>query len=128
MQVLDFSGTIEILDDDALSHRLRSVRRGRYGAFILSGDELNPCLFVHFNDDLAYLCYFPSDRHPGFVPDGPPLDGCPESVHFLQVDGSEADSIDVLASSVVAADAACSAACEFFRSPTRPPSICSFEL
>jgi hypothetical protein len=128
MQILDFDGTTDVSDEDALSHRLRSVRHGRYGAFVLSGQNLYPCLFIHFNDELAYLSYFPSDRHPGFVPNGPPPVGCPDSVHFLQVDGSEADSIDVLASAVVTFGAACSAACEFLRLPTRPPTICTFEL
>lgn len=128
MQVHDFDGIADISDPTFLVDRLRSVRRGRYGAFILFGENRTPCLFVHFNNALAYLCYFPSDGHPGFVPDGLPPDGCPGSVHFLQVDGSEADSIDVPASSVVTPEAAFAAACEFFRLPRRPPSICSFEL
>ena len=128
MRVCDFDGTVDIADKTALIHRLRSVRRGRYGAFILSHQDLYPCLFVHFNDTLAYVHYFRSEDHPGFQPNGLPPDGCTQGGHFLQVDGSEADSIDVPPCAVVAADIALSAACDFLKSSALPPSVSWFEL
>jgi hypothetical protein len=128
MNIDDFDKTgLVILTPADLRKRLQSVRRGRYGAFHLYHDYY-PMLGVYINDTIAYLHYFPSEDHPGFQPHDMTPDGCPSDVHFLQTDGSEADSIDAPDSTLVSVDAAYAAAVEFFHLATLPPSISWFEL
>jgi hypothetical protein len=129
MEVWDFNGSCQVSRDDEVLARLRSVRRGTHGAFVLShgGEE---SLYIHINRDAAFLCFFPLDRsggHPGFVPDHMwPATHC--DVDFLLVGGDEADSITVPWDQLVPVDIAYRAAVEFLRSPTRPRSVKWFEL
>src|SRR4051794_21367062 len=97
MYVEDIDGRCDIKQDEELLTRLKSVRQGIYGAFILShGSE--EWLSVHINDkeQAAYLGYFPSGDgcHPGFVPNEM-WNGEQRSVRFYQVNGDEADSLEV---------------------------------
>src|SRR5687767_6628629 len=95
MDVLDFDGSCRVERDDELLARLRSVRRGQDGAFVLchGGDE---ALWVHINGQAACLCFFPNRNggHPGFVPDGM-WKGERSPVRFLLVGGDEGDAIRV---------------------------------
>ena len=83
---------LPVTTEAELLARLRSVRRGRYGAFFLYHVVRHPFLSIQFNGDIAYLHYFPSENHPGFQPRGVTPENCSEHVHFLQTDGGEADS------------------------------------
>ena len=129
MQIDDFDGNaITVNTETELLARLRYVRRGRYGAFFLYHAARFPALSVQINGEIAYLHYFPVETHPGYQPRDLTPDGCPAEVHFLQPDGSEAESFDMPDYAIVAADAAYVAAIEFFNSRALPPSISWLEL
>jgi hypothetical protein len=128
MELWDFDGCCEVARDDDLLSRLRSVRHGSDGAFILShGGEVS--LFVHFHGGAAFLWFVP-DRdgtHPGFVPEAM-WPGERREVRFLQTSGTQADSILVPWWQLVPEDLAYRAAVEFLHSPTPPSSISWLEL
>lgn len=128
MILTDFDGEHCILTEAELLCRLRSVRRGAYGAFILQHDADVPSLWVQFNSNIAYLHFFPEDDHPGLCSTGKTPEGCEGSFHFLQVNNSEADSFDMDSFAIMNADDAYTAAIEFFHSATAPPSIEWIEL
>ncbi len=130
MDIQDFSGRFSISNDRELLDRIRSVRTGPYGAFVLSHDEVGPSLWIHINQDLAYLHYFPSarERHPGFQPTGMTPANCPAEAHFLLVGGDEGSAIEMPASTLVTAEVAYRAAVEFLHDPGRPSSVAWFEL
>jgi hypothetical protein len=122
MEIEDMDGRLVVVAEGKVLDRLRSVRRGAYGAFILSHDEDGPSLWVHTNGDKAYLHFFP-DRdgdHPGFqsTSSSPEQSLC----HFVQTDGGEADSFDISGDNVVAVDLAYAAAVEFFRDGSSMPA------
>jgi hypothetical protein len=124
------ASAVSIDGPDELIAHLRSTREGPYGAFILWHDEPGPLFFVHINQDLAYLHFFPDNegRHPGFMSQGVPPEGCPDSVHFMQEDGIETEGIWAVRDAVVSVETACKAAVEFLQRPTLPASISWFEL
>lgn len=129
MHVDDFEHIANIVTTEAaLLSRLRSVRRGEYGAFFLYHTIAHPALSIQFNGDIAYLHYFPADDHPGYHPRDMTPDGCAGDVRFLQTNGSEADSFDMPFNTLVSADVAYIAAVEFFRSAKLPRSVSWFEL
>jgi hypothetical protein len=126
MRVEDFDGTCEIFGEDELLARLRSVRRGEDGAFVLShgGEE---SLWVHINGDTAFLCFFPRDGHPGFVPVGMWATRRSD-VRFLQVDGGEGSAIWISWDQLLPVEAAYQAAVDFLHSPSPPESASWSEL
>src|SRR5262245_17739735 len=128
MEVLDFNGTCQVDREDELLFRLRSVRRGPDGAFVLShgGDE---SLWVHINGEAAFLWFCPdrNGKHPGFVPDRM-WSGEERESRFLLVNGTEADSIRVPGWQLLPVDSAYRAAVEFLRFPVLPASVSWFEL
>jgi hypothetical protein len=133
MEVYDFEGRVDVDCGEDLLHRLRSVRKGKYGAFILShdsGDGGQPSLWIQINEDIAYLHYLPDSRglHAGFQAKDMMPGVCEEAVHFLMVTGTEADSFTVPRETLVPVDAAYKAAEEFLHEPALPPSITWFEL
>ncbi len=129
MHIEDFRASIEVFSEEALLDRLKTVRRGHLGAFILSHNNRSPTLFVHLNGHVAYLHYFVSEEgHPGFQPRNMSPDKCPECVDFLQVNGEEADSITMPRDTLISDNAAYSAAIEFFRSSDLPKSVSWVEL
>jgi hypothetical protein len=128
VEVLDLDGSCRVERDDELLARLRSVRRGTEGAFILSHSG-GKSLWVHINGESAFLCFFP-DRdggHPGFVPDRM-WAGDRREVRFRLVGGSEGDSITVPWWQLVPVEAAYRAAVEFLHAQSLPPSVTWFEL
>jgi hypothetical protein len=130
MYVEDLKDRIYVDRPEDLIDRLRSVRKGRYGAFFLSHDDSGPSLSIHINGGVAYVHFFPDNlgRHPGFQPVGmSPID-CEESVHFLQTDGGEADSLTMPKQTLVSLEVAYRAATEFLNSPVLPASIRWLEL
>jgi hypothetical protein len=89
MELWDFNRCCEVARDDDRLARLRSVRRGPDGAFILSrgGEE---SLWVHFHGDAAFLWFVPGrdDKYPGFVPQGM-WPGERRDVSFLHTTGAQ---------------------------------------
>jgi hypothetical protein len=128
MQLHDFDGHTVINTEDELLARLMSVRRGDYGAFMLSDTDDYPVLSVQLNCDIAYLHYFPAEDHPGYHPRGMTPPGCTGDFHFFQTNNCEADSFDMPEYALVSAVTAYAAAIEFFRSPNLPESIAWFEV
>jgi hypothetical protein len=128
VNVLDFDGECQIGNDDELLARLRSVRRGADGAFILDHGR-DESLWVHLNEDAAFLWFCPDKdgRHPGFVPDGM-WSGDHRDVRFLLVGGSEGDAIRPPWWQLLPVEAAYQAAIEFLHSPSLPLSVTWFEL
>ncbi len=128
MEVFDFDASYQVERDEELLARLRSVRRGCDGAFILShgGDE---SLWGHINGEAAFLCFFPdkNGRHPGFVPDNM-WGGEQHSVRFLLVGGDEGSAIEVPWWQLVPVDVAYQAAVEYLHSPALPSLVRWFEL
>src|SRR5262249_48639799 len=72
MNVTDFDGECQVEEVEELLARLRAVRRGPDGAFILDhGGEQS--LWIHINREAAFLWFCPGpdvegQSHPGFVP------------------------------------------------------------
>jgi hypothetical protein len=128
MELWDYDGCCEVARDDDLLSRLRSVRRGPDGAFILSHDG-EESLFVHFHGGAAFPWFVPDRRgkHPGFVPEAM-WPGERHEVCFLRTSGMQADSILVPWWQLVPEEVAYRAAVEFFRSPTPPSSVPWLEL
>ena len=132
MIVEDFDGTSTIDCDDELLARLRSVRRGSFGAFILSHAADGASLWVHLNGHVAYIHYFPpgARSHAGFQPlDGPFTSTSPdEEIRFVQVDGSEADGFSMAPEFLVPANVAYAVVREFLWNSALPDSIVWQEL
>jgi hypothetical protein len=123
MRVFDLDGQFETADEIELIARLRSVRRGAYGAFLLSHADEYPYMSVHFNGDLAYIGYYPSEGHPPYVPSGmSPVDS-DDDVRFALVGGTAADDIYACAQEVIPDSLAIRAACQFLASDAPPDSI-----
>jgi hypothetical protein len=74
MVVEDFDGTVVVETDVDLLHRLRSVRRGDLGVFILSHEGADESLWIYINNDDAYLMFYPDSvgGHAGYVSIGEP--------------------------------------------------------
>jgi hypothetical protein len=127
VEVLDLDGACEVERDDELLTRLRFVRRGVDGAFILKhGPE---SLWVHIHGDAAFLCFFPDadGRHPGFVPDGM-WPGERQNVRFRLVGGTEADAITVAWWQLLPVELAYRAAVEYLHTRSQPLSVSWLEL
>jgi len=126
MYVHDLDGWAQIDRPEDLLSRLRSVRKGPYGAFILSHDDIGPSLWIHINGNVAYLHFFlesQSTSHPGFQAWGMFPEGCEDRVRFVQIDGGEGASITMPKQTLVSLEAAYKAATEFIHMPTLPSSI-----
>ena len=117
-----------ITTEGELISRLQTVRRGEYGAFFLYHEELFPMLSIQFNGDLAYLHYFPSEDHPGYQPCRMTPDDCESDVHFIQLDGDEANSFDMPRETLVSVEAAYAAATAFLHKTALPASVSWLEL
>ena len=131
MYVHDLEGLVQIDRPEDLLSRLRSVRKGPYGAFILSRDDIGPSLWIHINRNVAYLHFFletQSTSHPGFQAWGMFPEGCEDRVHFVQIDGGQGAAITMPKQTLVSLEAACKAAIEFFNISTLPSSIRWSEL
>jgi hypothetical protein len=126
MYVDDLEGLVQIDRLEDLLSRLHSVRKGPYGAFFLSHDDVGPSLWIHINRNVAYLHFFlesQSTSDPGFQAWGMFPEGCEDRVHFVQIDGGEGASITMPKQTLVSLEAAYKAGTEFFHIPTLPSSI-----
>jgi hypothetical protein len=127
MRIDDLQGSVDVDGDEALLLRLRTVRKGPYGAFVLAHNDVGPLLFVHINGEVAYVHYFDdlSGRNAGWQPRDMTPPGCPPSVLFVQTDGNEGsgDAIEMPDFTLCGVDAAYQAAVQFLHDPARPACI-----
>ncbi len=128
MEIEDSWGVTNVDREEDLERRLRLVRSGRYGAFFLKCKSSEAELWVHINNDVAYLHFFPRSGCAGFQPTGMSPGGCDATVHFLMIGGDEGSAFDVPREALVSVETAYAAANEFFRVPLPPPSISWVEL
>ena len=85
MNVEDFETQVVIENEADLLSRLKSIRRGEYGTFILSHEEDASLLCIHINREVAYLHYFPDDIHPGYQVVGMTPDECKKIFVFCKL-------------------------------------------
>lgn len=99
------------------------------GAFQLFGDN-HTSLEIGFNGPFAFVYFFPDSEgiHPGYEPIGMTPPDCPNTVFVLQTSGVAADGFEMPSDYIVSADAAYTAAIEYFETQSLPPSITWFEL
>jgi hypothetical protein len=130
MEVEDLESRTTVECEAALDHRLGSVRKGDYGAFILWHDSGGGFLWVHINKDVAYLHFFPDNegKHPGYQPTGMSPASCDAQVQFLLADGNQSSAIVVPREAVVPVAVAYRAAREFLHKSALPTSITWLEL
>lgn len=129
MLLTDFEGEHHIISEDTLLQRLRTVRSGIYGAFILEHDIDGSKLWVHFNKDIACLHFFPEDEFAGVLTaTGKTPQGLEGRLHFLQVNNSEADSFDLDSCATMNADDAYAAAKEYYYTREAPSAMDWIEL
>ena len=112
-----------------LTDILALVHGDRYAAFVLTREGLPASLWLHFNHDWAYLHYFSGeDEDAGLQAQNMSITHGPDTVHFLQTSGVEADAFDMDASAVLMREMAVCAALEFFRNGALPSSVSWFAL
>jgi Immunity protein Imm1 len=130
MTVEGIDSIVRVEGVDDLRRHLKQVRRGLCGVFILTRDRSRASLWLHINDQIAYLHFLPDEhgRHAGFQPTNMTPADCPESVRFLLPGGADSDAIDLPRSTLVAVDVAYVAAEEYFQADALPPSIQWLEL
>lgn len=121
--------TFQVESVFTLEEKLKTLRKDKYGAFVLSRQEDGPSLWINVNNNIAYIHYFTTldGSHPGFQPADMNSADFPESVHFWGLDG-ESDSFDMPNSTLVPVELAYLAAKEYFEHEGRPKSIQWFEL
>jgi hypothetical protein len=100
---------------------------GRNSFWLSHGDELYPVINILVNGDLAYLEYFPSEDHPGFISVGRSPNLSPGGyTSFFPDDTNE--TLQIMNAAVVSFSDALKAAQEFANSGTLPKCIEWFEL
>src|SRR4051812_13626118 len=85
VKVTDFKGETRVRSQRELERRLTTIRQGKYGAFILSHRKDGPSLWVHLNETVAYLHYFPEPDflvHAGYRAAAMTSPGCKRPVRF----------------------------------------------
>ena len=108
----------------ALSKRQRS---GRNSFWLSHGAEPYPVINILVKGELAYLEYFPSESHPGFISVGRSPDLMPGGrTAFFPDDTNE--TLEIMNEAVVPFSDALRAAQEFAISRTMPKCIQWFEL
>jgi hypothetical protein len=123
MRIFDLDGTLETDDLAAVEDRLRSVRQGSYGACYVAGESDYPYIAVHFNDEAAYLHYFPADGHPGFQAADMTPDGVADTTRFVNIDGLEGSAFGIPPSAIVDSKTAIAAVLDFVAQQVLPTSI-----
>jgi hypothetical protein len=122
VNLLDFEGACQIWREDELIARLRSVRRGPYGAAILDhGPGASLSVFINGGAASLWFCLDMDGWHPGYVPDRM-WAGERRTVRFEMVGCRALARVDVPWWQLAPADAAYVAAAEFLRSRSLPAS------
>jgi hypothetical protein len=123
MNIVSLHGQLVVNSDVELSHALKKRFKSQFGTFILSF-EICPYLLIAFNGTQAWLNYFVSEDHPGYLSQGSlPFEG--KYVEFLDEDSA----IELRPTScVVSSEVAEKAALEFFYNQSLPNCVHWIEL
>jgi len=121
---------LQIENEQQLESAFYEYRQGSYGAFHFFHADPFPWLAVLIHASVAYIHYFPTEDQAGFQSRGlaTPLAPEPQSFHFLQAGGCEADGFDLPAEVTVPVEIGLDVARRFFRTPSRPTCILWEEL
>lgn len=126
MRIRDFNKEFEVKNIDEIEAILRIRYTPGYNSFWLRHEELNPCISILAKADLAYVHYFPEDRHAGFRSVGNVANPEEEMTMFrLRTVNQEQP---ILNDAVVPFSAALAVAKEFFHAKGLPRSIEWLEL
>jgi hypothetical protein len=135
MMVNSCDGEARVRSQKDLVRRLKSNRKGDYGAFILSHGKVGPSLWIHIRKELACLHYFPDPDyliHAGYHPTGMTPAGCKRKVRFRVLPSRIEDFggayFTESPESLVSLSDAVIAAKEFFKDARLPASIQWLEL
>jgi hypothetical protein len=130
MIVMDFDGETNVRSQKELERRLRSIRKGNYGAFVLMHKKHGPSLSIHVSKELAWLHYFPDPnylKHAGYHTIETPPPGCKRDVRFRVLSSwaeeSGGDYLTMPPGKLVSLAVALAVAKEFFKSSSRPTSV-----
>src|SRR5262245_11255891 len=117
MTISGTCGNRSVDELEELLQILRSTRKGAFGEFWL-GEPHGPSLAIHINGELAYLHYFPAERHPGFQAVG---EQTANGMVFFTQEGDAGFSMPRAV--VVSVERAYQAATDFFQSLGLPGSL-----
>lgn len=130
MILTDFEGEVKLRSQKDLVHRLSSIRQGVYGAFILTHKKNGPSLWVHVNNEFAWLNYFPVPDylvHAGYHAIGMTPPKCKRPVRFKvhrnRIEEFGGAYISIEPDNLVTFAEAVAAAREFFKQDSPPASI-----
>jgi hypothetical protein len=121
MHIRDYFGSLEA-NDAATLIVILSRRYGEgYNGFWLSHVDQFPAISILVKDEMAYLHYFPEDRHPGFHSYSDPPIWDRETIEFRLDNLSQKQQVD--GEAVVPFAVALTVAKEFLASSVRPKSV-----
>ena len=131
MWVNDFKAplnAIQVASEASLLLRLSIVRRGRFGAFILSTScdaDIAPQLWIQISGAYAYVHFFTdvSGADPGYQACGMQGADCPDEVRFIQIGEAEDSLGNTMPDyTLCPLEDSYQAALDFFRHPEAMPS------
>jgi hypothetical protein len=128
MRIHDYETAWNLTDPEGIEAALsKRYGAGRNAFWLYHGSEGHPAINIMVNGDLAYVHYFPEDRHPGFASVGtvPSLRPGGDTIFFP--DDTD-DTFDIVNEAVVRFSDALKVAQEFAISPALPKSIQWSEL
>ncbi len=128
MRIEDYDAVWHVTSPADVEAALRKCHgAGRNGFWLSHGSNKSPAINIMVMGDLAYLLYFPEDKHPGFSSMGTVPGLRPEGVTSFFPDDTD-ETFEILNNSVVRFEDALKVAQEFAVSPTLPKSIQWLEL
>jgi hypothetical protein len=128
MKIEDYHAVYDVTNLADIEAALRKrYRAGRNSFWLFHGGNKFPAINIMVNGDLAYIHYFPEERHPGFGSVGmlPGLRSGEETDFFLS---SSDEPLGVMNEAVVRFSDALQVAREFAISPALPKPIQWSEL
>jgi hypothetical protein len=127
MKIQDNDSVSNVTSPAEVEAALGKRHNGRNSFWLSHGAELYPVINILVVGDFAYLEYFPSEGHPGFIPTGvPPILSPSGYTAFFPDDTNE--TLQIMNEAVVPFSEALKAAQEFAISKTLPKCIRWFEL
>lgn len=126
MRIWDFNQELEVKNIDEIEAILKIRYAPGYNSFWLDYEELYPCISILTKADLAYVHYFPGDRHAGFrsVGNVANLEG---EMTIFRLDTINQEQ-PILNDAIIPFSSALAVARDFFHAKSLPRSIKWLEL